>query len=320
LTNGGELQVTDISVDQEACPLIINKEYLAQIILMVESSSTHPLATALVRSSKNDLTENEDTTQAVITVLTVEEIAGLGIQAKIRFSHRHTQPIDLDIMVGNERLMRAHSCDALSVKEQSELEHWKSQAKSVVLVAFRVTGSNDSYHIKARYGIADTVRPESKSVLDRLRRQGYRVHLLSGDNIRTALAIGGQLNIEPENVMAEVLPEQKGYHIQQLQQQIMRRSRASWLPTWSFLQTKTRAVVMFVGGKLRAVLLESRLATYHLHFIDGLNDSVALSAADVAVAMSHGAQASIASADFVLLRSDLNALVELLRISRKVYR
>ena len=67
------------------------------------------------------------------------------------------------------------------------------------------------------------------------------------------------------------------------------------------------------------VSIFSSHSTLHV-FIDGLNDSVALSAADVAVAMSHGAQVSIASADFVLLGSKLNALVDLLRISRKVYR
>ena len=54
--------------------------------------------------------------------------------------------------------------------------------------------------------------------------------------------------------------------------------------------------------------------------IDGLNDSVALATADVAVALSHGAQASIASADFVLLNSSLNGIPALLRISSKVYR
>lgn len=265
LTNGGELAVTDVSFDAKAWPWIDNRGVLAQIILMIESSSTHPLATALVRASKNHLTENGETAQAIITVLTLEEIAGMGMQAKIRLSYPHTEPMDLDVMIGNERLMRAQNCDALSVEEQNEMDLWKSQAKSVVLAAFRVTGSNNSYHINARYGINDTLRPESKSVLERLRRQGYRIHLLSGDNIRTALAIGAQLNIEPANVKAEVLPEQKGYQIQQLQQQTVRSRRAFWLSAWPFLQYNTRAVVMFVGGEQRALLLASRLAIYHLH-------------------------------------------------------
>lgn len=52
---------------------------------------------------------------------------------------------------------------------------------------------------------------------------------------------------------------------------------------------------------------------------DGLNDSVALAAADVSVAMGHGSQSTLASADFVLLSSNLATLDALLRVSKKVY-
>jgi len=241
--------VTDLSIDNQAWPLVHNEVYLAQIILVVESSSTHPLATALVRSSKTIQTRNQGEGEAIITVLTSEEIAGMGMQAKIRFSYAHMEPIDMDVLIGNERLMGLHNCVTLSVEQENELNLWKSQAKSVVLAAMRRTESNDPYRGIARYGIADAIRPESKSVLDRLRQQGFQIHLLSGDNSVTANAIAAQLKIGKANVKAEVLPEQKGYHIQQLQQQTVRKTRIPWLPAWCSPRYDTRAIVMFVGGE-----------------------------------------------------------------------
>jgi Cu+-exporting ATPase len=252
LTNGGELQVIDISTDEEVLlqvNSIIDKSILAQIISTIEATSTHPVATALIRSSERAQTDNEGSMQTVITILTSEEIAGMGVQAKIRLSQPRVEPTDLDVLIGNERLMRAHSCVALSVNRQRELKLWKSQAKSIVLVAFRSNGTRDLYHVAARYSIADSLRPESKSVVNHLQQQGYQVHLLSGDNTETALAIGAQVGIEPEKITAEVLPEQKGHHIQQLQRQTVLKTRVAWFPAWSFFQYKTRAVVMFVGGE-----------------------------------------------------------------------
>ncbi|KAJ9091931.1 hypothetical protein QFC21_007044 [Naganishia friedmannii] len=155
--------------------------------------------------------------------------------------------------------------------------------------------------------LADALRPEATDVIQQLKTSGFRVHMLSGDNKQTARAVAAQLGFEDENVIAEVLPEEKGKHIARLQERAMRSVEVSgrgrfnpfrWLGRRRGGESKP--TVMFVG--------------------DGLNDSVALATADVAVALSHGAQASIASADFVLLNSSLNGIPALLRISSKVYR
>lgn len=74
-----------------------------------------------------------------------------------------------------------------------------------------------------------------------------------------------------------------------------------------------------LGPEDKAQIIQSLQSTSKVMFVgDGINDAVALAAADVSAAMGHGSQATLASADFALLRSDLGAVVTLLRLSRKV--
>jgi Cu2+-exporting ATPase len=111
-------------------------------------------------------------------------------------------------------------------------------------------------------GIADAVRETSAAAVTALHKAGVRVVMLTGDNEQTARRIAGELGID--DVIAEVLPQDKAAHIAALQQ--------------------TGRKVAMVG--------------------DGVNDSPSLAQADVGIAVGAGTDVAIEAADVVLMRSD----------------
>ena len=91
------------------------------------------------------------------------------------------------------------------------MEHLEGQARTSVLVALdgRVVGV---------IGIADTVKPESARAIAMLRKMGFSVAMITGDNQRTAEAIAAQVGIE--RVLAGVLPDRKAEEIRRLQAEV----------------------------------------------------------------------------------------------------
>jgi Cu+-exporting ATPase len=69
----------------------------------------------------------------------------------------------------------------------------------------------------ALIAIADTIKQESRDAVERLKKMGLTVYLITGDNIRTATAVGRQIGID--NVFAEVMPQDKAKHVKELQAQ-----------------------------------------------------------------------------------------------------
>jgi P-type E1-E2 ATPase len=170
---------------------------------------------------------------------------------------------------------------------QSLLQQWKSEAKSIALAA--ISSSPSVWTLAAILSISDPLRSSSAHVISTLRRSGIDVYLLSGDNPTTAAAVGRQLSIPSANIIAGVLPTSKASHIARLQASLHRG-----------FSTTRRATIAMVG--------------------DGINDSPALATADVGIAVASGSDVAISSADFVLVKSDLEAVVTLLGLSRTVFR
>ena len=135
----------------------------------------------------------------------------------------------------------------------------------------------------AAFVVADTVRPTSAAAVAALRALGLDPVLLTGDNTATARSVAGAVGIDPDQpgaVIAEVLPEDK-------------------VDAISRLQAEGRVVAM-VG--------------------DGVNDAAALARADLGLAMGTGTDAAIEASDLTLVRGDLLAAVDAIRLARRTLR
>ncbi|WPG98649.1 Hypothetical protein R9X50_00144200 [Acrodontium crateriforme] len=292
LTMGGEPAITDF----ETYPDSVNfdedcKNSLFSSIKAVEGHSSHSIAKAIVSFCSR-------TTTSIAKIENVEEVPGKGMKATCIMPNYMSA---YEIIVGSEALMADYSVE-ISAKVAAMLQKWKSEAKSIALAATKpivgTTALSDSssptYTLAAMFSISDPIRPEAPAVIKALHDRGTAVWLLSGDNPATAAAVALQLGINPDNVIAGVLPVQKAEKITYLQSSLKSRINAS------SESTTRRATVAMVG--------------------DGINDSPALTTADVGIAIGSGSDIAISCADFVLLNSDLNCLVNVLDLSRAVLR
>ncbi|KAM0747535.1 copper P-type ATPase CtaA [Meredithblackwellia eburnea MCA 4105] len=130
--------------------------------------------------------------------------------------------------------------------------------------------------------LADTVKGEARQAIDALRWMGIRVCLATGDQEATAVAIAGEVGIPPEDVFAGMSPNGKRAIVEKLQNE----------------------------GKGHRVAMVG----------DGINDSPALAAADVGIALCSGTDIAIEAADIVLMKSDLLDVVAALDLSRRIFR
>ncbi|MFI8456007.1 heavy metal translocating P-type ATPase [Kitasatospora sp. NPDC085464] len=125
--------------------------------------------------------------------------------------------------------------------------------------------------------VADAVKPTSAEAIGKLRALGLTPVLLTGDNRRVAEAVAAEVGIAPEHVIAEVMPQDKVDIVKRLQAE--------------------GKVVAMVG--------------------DGVNDAAALAQADLGLAMGTGTDAAIEAADLTLVRGDLLAAADAIRLSRR---
>ncbi|KAG7294439.1 hypothetical protein NEMBOFW57_004512 [Staphylotrichum longicolle] len=287
LTEGGEPKLTDEQFFESGEDGIWTRQLLLGCLGELESNSSHPIAKAIVAFCKSS-------EKTGVKAKRVEEVPGKGMKGSFGLPSSGT----VEIIVGNEALMTDHEVH-LDSGVLDTLNKWKHEAKSVVLTAVRTeaSGTTDSWRLAAIFGTSDPLRPESKRVIKALRKQRIDVWMLSGDNQATANAVGALAGIPPDRIIAGVLPEQKAEKIQYLQKSQIKVERR-------FLgigkSTTRRATVAMVG--------------------DGVNDSPALTVADVGIAIGSGSDVAISAAEFVLVSSSLATLVTLTQLSRAVFR
>ena len=143
-----------------------------------------------------------------------------------------------------------------------------------------IVGLAEENNLLGLFAVRDSMKPASAKVIGQLRRQRLKIFLVTGDNARTAAAIAGQAGIETKDVFAEVRPEQKAEFVKQLQSQGER--------------------VAFVG--------------------DGINDAPALTRADLGIAVSRASDIAREAADIILLKSEIEAVPESLKLARATLR
>ncbi|KAJ6539303.1 HAD-like domain-containing protein [Mycena capillaripes] len=278
LTVGEEPRVSDCEFAPET-PW--KKEILLGMASALESATSHPLAIAIRHFCvSNGAIEQNGSSFA--------ETAGLGIEAKFEGG---------TAIIGSQAFMEKHG--VVVDEGTSELvQTWKAEAKSVVFLAVSEAADSERFGaIAAVFAVTDPIRSEAPSVISWFAKQGIDTWMISGDNITTASAVAKMVGIPASNVIAGVLPHEKGEKIQMLQASVPNRTSGIWRLLGGRRKT-SRSIVAMVG--------------------DGINDAVALTVADVGIAIGSGSDVAISSASFILLSSDLRALMTLCDLSRSI--
>jgi P-type Cu+ transporter len=163
---------------------------LLRMAAAVERSSEHPLAMAIVDGAKAR-------TLSIPDVMNFKAILGHGVEADVEGFH---------VALGNAKLM-----------EQEHIALGRLLAESQRLADDGKTPMYIAIDGKAAglVAAADTVKEESTQAIVALKRLGLEVVMLTGDNRRTANAIGLQVGVD--RVLAEVLPQDKAHEVQKLQ-------------------------------------------------------------------------------------------------------
>ncbi len=233
----------------EVVPHGCDEAALLKTAAAVESVSAHPLAQAITDyiKEKGIIDFSQPTS--------FENLSGRGLKAVLD---------DKTILAGNRRLLEESGVDVSPLLDTAS--RLSAQGQTPMFFASDST-------LLGLISVADPLKETSAAAIKQMKEQGIRVVLLTGDNRAAADHIGALVGVD--EVIAEVLPEEKAGVIQKLQDQGRK--------------------VMMVG--------------------DGINDAPALTAATVGCAIGSGSDIAIESADIVLMRSDLLDVPRALRLS-----
>lgn len=230
-----------------------SREELLWMAGACEVPSEHPLGKAIVeaaREQRGKLPACEE----------FSSITGQGIHAVLE---------GRSFWIGNAKLLKEKNFSTKDLEKEAEEIAAKGQTPMFVVIDGVLEGI---------ISVADTVKETSRSAIDKIKKAGIKVYMLTGDNRRTAEYIGSQ--VHADEVIAEVLPQDKAAVVQKLQQ-----------------EGKT---VLMVG--------------------DGINDAPALAQADIGVAIGSGSDIAMESSDVVLMRSDLEDVYRAIKLSKATIR
>ncbi len=228
---------------------------LLRLAAAAERGSEHPLAEAIVRLA----TERGAEAQAVTGF---EAIPGGGVRARVE---------GRNVLIGSERLLVEQGVAVGALADEARQTAEAGDTPVLVAADGRAIGL---------IAIADTLKPASAEAVRRLQAAGLAVWMITGDRAAVAHAIGAQVGIGPERILAEVRPEEKAARVAELQ--------------------AAGAVVAMVG--------------------DGINDAPALAQADLGVAIGTGADVAVEASAITLVGDDLRSVPAAIRLSRATMR
>ncbi|ODC03297.1 copper-translocating P-type ATPase [Terasakiispira papahanaumokuakeensis] len=227
---------------------------LLGIVAALEQGSEHSLAKAVIQAAQTKHIVLPDAEVPTI-------VPGQGLLGRASSHHW---------AIGNNGLMKAQQVDMPETVEKT-MTSMASEGMTVVMVAC-------DRQLVGLMGIADPIKADSAAAISRLQSMGLNVVMLTGDNRRTAEAVAKSVGIQ--QVLAEVMPDEKGGQIRELQAQGHR--------------------VGMVG--------------------DGINDAPALAGAEVGFAIGTGTDVAIESADMTLMRGSLHGVPDAITVAKATLR
>ena len=229
------------------------EQELLRVAASVERASEHPLAAAIIAGAES---------RGIVVRAATEfaSITGKGVRGVVDGKR---------VALGNRALLEELRIDASALIDRAETLRSEGQTVMFVVVDDKPAGL---------IGVADPVKDTTPEAIRELHAEGLRIVMLTGDSETTAQAVAKRLGID--EVIAEVLPDQKADAIQRLQQQ--------------------GRVVAMAG--------------------DGINDAPALAQAEVGIAMGTGTDVAMESADVTLVKGDLPGIVRARRLSNATMR
>jgi Cu+-exporting ATPase len=241
----GKPEVTDVEDYGK-----LDEDEVLLISASLEKQSEHPLAEAIYSYAQEEGINLED-------VGAFSAISGHGVKGKIGKTEYY---------FGNRKLIEGKL--GLNIgRIEHKLARLEEQGKTVMILASKE-------QIEGVIAVADTVKETSKEAVEKLKNLGIAVWMMTGDNTRTAKAIASQVGID--NVLAEVLPQDKANEVKNLQ--------------------GTGKKVAMVG--------------------DGINDAPALAQADLGIAMGSGTDVAMETGGIVIVKNDLRDVVHALELSK----
>ena len=230
---------------------------LLHLAASLERSSEHPLAAAVVAGA-------EGRGIACAPIEQFRSVTGKGVTGTVAGRR---------VAIGTTAFLR----NDVGVSGQS-LTQWDDEAASLRREGQTILFVAIDEQAAGVLGVADPIKASTRDAVQELKAEGIRLVMVTGDHHDTAEAVARQLGIE--EVMAEVLPDQKGQIIARL---------------------KSQGRVVAMAG-------------------DGINDAPALALADVGIAMGTGADTAIESAGITLVKGDLRGLLRARRLSQATMR
>lgn len=182
----GQPRLTDI------LPLSVSEEELLSVAYGLESRSEHPLARAVCAYAME-----QGATAAPVTGF--KTLPGSGVEGHLDGKV---------LMAGNRRMIEKHVTLPPEVAARADVLAAEGKTPLFFAVDGRLWGI---------LAVADTLKPDSREAVDRLKAMGLRVVMLTGDNAITAATIGQQVGVD--EVLAEVRPEDKEAAVRRLMKQ-----------------------------------------------------------------------------------------------------
>lgn len=221
---------------------------LLRLAAALERESEHPLAAAIVRGA-------EARKAAIVQAGAFQSMTGKGVTGHV---DGHA------VALGNLALMQRLTIDASSLTARADELRQDGQTVMLVAIDGRLAGL---------LAVADPIKDSTPDAIRTLHEVGVKIVMMTGDNLTTAQAVARKLSID--QVIADVLPDQKAEKVKQL-------------------QAAGRTVAM--AG-------------------DGINDAPALAQANVGIAMGTGTDVAMESASVTLVKGDLRGIARAIRLS-----